>query len=89
MQKFLNPEGLLAIGNNLFEATEASGEHVLKQDEQDSGYGTLLQGFLEMSNVKVVEEMVNLIIAQRAYEVNTKAVQASDEMLAQANNLRR
>ncbi len=89
LAKFLNPEGLLAIGNNLFEATEVSGEHVLKQDEQDSGYGTLLQGFLEMSNVKVVEEMVNLIIAQRAYEVNTKAVQASDEMLAQANNLRR
>lgn len=87
--KFLNPEGLLAIGNNLFEATDASGEYVPKQDVSDPGYGTLLQGFLEMSNVRVVEEMVNLIIAQRAYEVNTKAVQASDEMLAQANNLRR
>ncbi len=89
LAKFLNPEGLLAIGNNLFEATEASGEYVPKEDVSDSGYGTLLQGFLEMSNVQVVEEMVNLIIAQRAYEVNTKAVQASDEMLAQANNLRR
>ncbi|NLZ52879.1 MAG: flagellar basal-body rod protein FlgG [Thermoanaerobacteraceae bacterium] len=87
--KFLNPEGLLAIGNSLFEATEASGEYILKEDDQDPGFGTLLQGFLENSNVKVVEEMVNLIIAQRAYEVNTKAVQASDEMLAQANNLRR
>lgn len=87
--KFLNPQGLLAIGNNLFEATEASGEYVPKEDVSDPGYGTLLQGFLEMSNVQVVEEMVNLIIAQRAYEVNTKAVQASDEMLSQANNLRR
>lgn len=87
--KFLNPEGLLAIGNNLFEETDASGEYVLKEDVSDPGFGTMLQGFLEMSNVKVVEEMVNLIVAQRAYEVNTKAVQASDEMLAQANNLRR
>lgn len=87
--KFLNPAGLLAVGHNLFEATEASGEYILKEDDQDPGFGTLLQGYLEMSNVKVVEEMVNLIIAQRAYEVNTKAVQASDEMLAQANNLRR
>ncbi|HQE05868.1 MAG: flagellar basal-body rod protein FlgG [Tepidanaerobacteraceae bacterium] len=89
LARFLNPEGLLAIGNNLFEATEASGEYIIKEDEQDPGFGTLLQGFLEMSNVKVVEEMINLIIAQRAYEVNTKAVQTSDEMLAQANNLKR
>jgi flagellar basal-body rod protein FlgG len=87
--KFLNPEGLLAVGNNFFEETAASGEYVPKQDVSDPGYGTMLQGFLEMSNVQVVEEMVNLIVAQRAYEVNTKAVQTSDEMLAQANNLRR
>lgn len=87
--RFLNPEGLLAIGNNLFEVTGASGDPIPREDISEQGYGTLLQGFLEMSNVRVVEEMVNLIIAQRAYEVNTKAVQASDEMLAQANNLRR
>ncbi len=53
------------------------------------GFGELAQGSLEMSNVKVVEEMVNLIMAQRAYEVNSKAVQAADEMLQQANNLKR
>jgi len=87
--KFSNPAGLLAVGNNLYEATEASGEPIVKDDDQAPGYGTLLQGYLEMSNVKVVEEMVNLIVAQRAYEVNTKAVQTADEMLAQANNLRR
>ncbi|GLI51726.1 flagellar basal-body rod protein FlgG [Tepidanaerobacter syntrophicus] len=87
--KFLNPEGLLAIGDNLYEATAASGDYIPKEDPTDAGYGTLAQGFLEMSNVQVVEEMVNLIIAQRAYEVNTKAVQASDEMLSQANNLKR
>jgi len=89
LARFLNPEGLLAVGNNLFEATEASGKHIIKEDDDDPGFGTLLQGYLEMSNVKVVEEMVNLIIAQRAYEVNTKAVQTADEMLAQANNLKR
>jgi len=89
LAKFLNSEGLLAVGNNLFEQTAASGEPEIKDDISDPGYGTMLQGFLEMSNVQVVEEMVNLIIAQRAYEVNTKAVQTSDEMLAQANNLRR
>ena len=87
--KFLNPEGLLATGNNLFEETSASGEYQLKEDTTDAGYGSIIQGFLEMANVQVVEEMVNLITAQRAYEVNTKAIQTSDEMLAQANNLRR
>lgn len=87
--KFLNPEGLLATGNNLFEETSASGEYQLKEDTSEAGYGSIIQGFLEMANVQVVEEMVNLITAQRAYEVNTKAIQTSDEMLAQANNLRR
>ncbi|TYP58805.1 flagellar basal-body rod protein FlgG [Thermosediminibacter litoriperuensis] len=86
---FLNPEGLLAVGNNLFEQTAASGEYRLKQDPGEPGFGTVLQGFLEMSNVQVVEEMVNLIVAQRAYEINTKAIQTSDEMLGEANNLRR
>ena len=53
------------------------------------GFGTLAQGYLEMSNVQVVEEMVNMIVAQRAYEVTSKAIQTSDEMLQIANNLRR
>jgi len=89
LAKFLNPAGLISAGNNYFEQTSASGEYVLKQDATDQGYGNILQGFLEMSNVQVVEEMVNLIIAQRAYEISTKAIQASDEMLGEANNLRR
>ena len=55
----------------------------------ESGFGSLAQGYLEKSNVKVIEEMVNMIVAQRAYEVNSKAVQASDEMMQMSNNLRR
>ena len=55
----------------------------------ENGYGEVNQGFLELSNVKVVEEMVNLITAQRAYEVNTKAIAAADEMMQQSNNLKR
>lgn len=87
--KFTNPAGLEAIGKNLYVETAASGEARIKVDDDEPGYGTILQYFLEMSNVQVVEEMVNLITAQRAYEVSSKAVQTSDEMLAQANNLRR
>ena len=55
----------------------------------ENGYGTLQQGYLEMSNVKVVQEMVNMIVAQRAYEVNSKSVQSADEMMQESNNLRR
>jgi flagellar basal-body rod protein FlgG len=55
----------------------------------ENGYGTLQQGYLEMSNVKVVQEMVNMITAQRAYEVNSKSVQSADEMMQESNNLRR
>lgn len=87
--RFLNPEGLLAIGNNLFEQTGASGEYILRATPEEPGFGSILQSFLELSNVQVVEEMVNLIVAQRAYEINTKAIQAADEMLGEANNLRR
>ncbi len=87
--KFSNPQGLMSVGNNLFEQNDASGEYFLKQDEADTGYGSILQGYLEMSNVQVVEEMVNLITAQRAYEINTKAIQTADDMLGLANNLRR
>lgn len=87
--KFMNPEGLLACGNNLYEQTNSSGEYQPKEDITEPGYGSIIQGFLEMSNVQVVEEMVNLITAQRAYEVNTKAIQTSDEMLGEANDLKR
>jgi flagellar basal-body rod protein FlgG len=86
--RFANPSGLEPLGRNLYKETAASGT-AETGNAGENGYGELAQGFLEMSNVKVVEEMVNLIMAQRAYEVNSKAVQASDEMMQQSNNLRR
>ena len=86
--RFNNPSGLESVGHNLFRETKASGTAELG-NPGENGFGGLEQGFLEMSNVKVVEEMVNLIVAQRAYEVNSKAVQAADEMMQQSNNLRR
>ena len=86
--RFANPSGLQSIGRNLYVETPASGTAETGTPNQ-AGFGSLQQGFLEMSNVKVVEEMVNMIVAQRAYEVNSKAVQASDEMMQQSNNLRR
>ncbi len=88
LAKFVNPAGLSAMGRNLFTATAASGQPVVGTPGLE-GFGTISQGFLEMSNVKVIEEMVNMIIAQRAYEVNSKAIQTSDEMLSIANNLKR
>jgi flagellar basal-body rod protein FlgG len=86
--RFANPAGLESMGSNLYKETAASGTPQLGTPGAN-GFGTLNQGYLELSNVKVVEEMVNLIMAQRAYEVNSKAVQASDEMMQQSNNLKR
>ena len=86
--RFSNPSGLDSIGRNLYRETNASGSAELG-NPGESGFGDLAQGYLEMSNVKVVEEMVNMIVAQRAYEINSKAVQASDEMMQLSNNLRR
>jgi len=86
--RFANPAGLQSMGRNLYIETPASGTPETGTPSE-AGYGSLQQGYLEMSNVKVVEEMVNMIEAQRAYEVNSKAVQAADEMMSQANNLRR
>jgi flagellar basal-body rod protein FlgG len=86
--RFVNPSGLESLGGNLYRESEASGAAELG-NAGENGFGSLRQGYLEMSNVKVVEEMVNLIVAQRAYEVNSKAVQASDEMMQISNNLRR
>jgi len=88
LARFINPAGLNSIGRNLYLPTSASGDEITGTAGED-GFGTLAQGFLEMSNVSVVEEMVNLITAQRAYEINSKAIQAADEMLQLANNLRR
>ena len=86
--KFLNPAGLQSQGRNLYAKSDASGEAIAGTPGQD-GLGTLAQGFVEMSNVKVVDEMVSMIVAQRAYEVNSKSIQTADEMLNIANNLRR
>ncbi len=86
--RFNNPAGLESMGSNLYKETAASGT-AQSGSPGENGFGTLNQGYLEMSNVKVVEEMVNLILAQRAYEVNSKAVQASDEMMQASNNLHR
>jgi len=88
LARFINPGGLDAVGHNLYKETKASGAPELG-NPAEAGFGELQQGFLELSNVSVVQEMVNLILAQRAYEVNSKAVQAADEMMQQSNNLQR
>jgi flagellar basal-body rod protein FlgG len=88
LAKFINPGGMRPIGRNLYVATEASGDEIAGVPGSD-GLGTVSQGFLEMSNVNVVEEMVNMIISQRAYEMNSKAIQTADEMIQTANQLRR
>ena len=88
LARFANPGGLKAIGRNLFIETEASGNPELGNADQDN-FGSLQQGYLELSNVNIVQEMVNMIVAQRAYETNSKAIQTSDQMLAQANGIKR
>ena len=86
--RFNNPAGLRSEGGNLFVETPASGAPVLGNPTQ-AGFGTLLQNYLETSNVNVAEEMVNMILAQRAYEVNAKAIQTSDQMMQETNNIKR
>lgn len=86
--QFSNPQGLEAIGGNLYSVTSASGEPIAEADAEFPK-SKILQGFLELSNVNIAEEMVNLIVAQRAYELNSKAITTSDEMLQQANNLKK
>lgn len=84
---FPNPAGLLSLGKNYSIPTEASGE-VIEGDPGIEGLGTLLQGYIESANINVVEEMVNMIAGQRAYEANSKVIKASDEMLHMANNVK-
>jgi flagellar basal-body rod protein FlgG len=88
LARFANPAGLNSIGRNLFTPTSASGEEIIGTAGEE-GFGTLAQGYLEMSNVSVVDEMVNMITAQRAYEINSKAIQTADEILQIANNIKR
>ncbi len=88
LARFANPAGLSSIGHNLYVPSGSSGPAVSGAPGSD-GLGKIAQNTLEMSNVSVVEEMVSMIVAQRAYETNSKAIQASDEMLQMANQLRR
>jgi flagellar basal-body rod protein FlgG len=88
LYRFVNPTGLQAIGENLFKVSAASGDPIAGQPARD-GMGSILHQFLEMSNVSVAQEMVNMIVAQRAYEFNSKAIQTSDTMLGIAANLKR
>lgn len=86
--QFNNPAGLTKGSNSLVFASEASGEPLLEAENANLRQSKIRQGYLEASNVQAVDEMVNLIVAQRAYEMNSKIITASDEMLQQANNLR-
>lgn len=86
--RFINPSGLTALGQNLFSVTPASGE-ALPGTPGTEGLGQLAQGYIEVSNVDIVEEMIALITAQRAYEINSKAIKTSEEMMTEANNLSR
>lgn len=88
LANFVNPAGLTPMGNNMYIPSQKSGEALLGLPTEN-GLGSISQGFLESSNVKLIEEMINLVIAQRAYEINAKVVQASDELLGISNNLRR
>jgi len=87
LARFINPAGLLSQGRNLFRESSASGDPILAFPGEE-GTGTLRQGFLEGSNVSVVDEIVQLIITQRAFEVNSSVLRTSDEMLQTANNMR-
>lgn len=86
--RFMSPGTLTAMGDNLYRSSDASGEPISGRAGEDA-MGTVRQGYLEGSNVKMVDEMVNLMVAQRAYEASVKVVQASDEMLGMVNNLRK
>lgn len=86
--RFTNPTTLMAQGDNLYRVSDASGEPIVGKPGED-GLGTLAQGLLEGSNVKLVDEMLGLVVAQRAYEASAKLVQASDEMLGMINGLRK
>ncbi|MBU1101660.1 MAG: flagellar basal-body rod protein FlgG [Bacteroidetes bacterium] len=86
--KFMNPGGLKSLGSNLYQETEVSGSPLLGTPDSN-GFGEIDQGFLESSNVDIVEEMIAMITAQRAYEINSKTVKTVEEMMTMANNLKR
>ena len=84
---FQNPGGLNSVGNNIYLPTTASGEAIVRTPGSSDGLGTIQQGMLEQSNVNVVDEFVNMILAQRSYESNSRVIKAADEMLQQLNQL--
>jgi flagellar basal-body rod protein FlgG len=88
LYSFANDAGLLSVGGNKFRPTDASGTPV-EGNPNVNGLGSVAQGYLEMSNVDVVEEMVNMIAGQRAYEISSKSIRAADEMMQMANNIKR
>ncbi|MBI2511285.1 MAG: flagellar basal-body rod protein FlgG [Opitutae bacterium] len=88
LTRFANPAGLRSMGGNLYEETGASGTPETG-NPGENGFGRTIQGYIEASNVNIVEEMVALIVAQRAYEINSKSVQSSDEMLQNVANMKR
>jgi flagellar basal-body rod protein FlgG len=89
LANFQNPAGLNSLGNSLYQPTDASGDPTVGIPGGPEGMGSLLQGFVEQSNVSVVQEFINLIVAQRGYEANSKVVQAADNMYQNINNVSR
>jgi flagellar basal-body rod protein FlgG len=89
LANFPNSGGLNSLGRNLYAPTDASGDPTVGIPGGQEGIGSLLQGYAEQSNVSVVEEFINLIVSQRAYEANSKVVKAADEMYQQVNNISR
>jgi flagellar basal-body rod protein FlgG len=89
LANFANPAGLNSIGSSMYQPTDASGDPIVDVPGGTQGLGTLLQGYTEQSNVSVVDEFVNLIVAQRAYEASSKVVKAADEMYQDVNNIER
>jgi len=87
LANFQNPAGMNSLGQNLYTPTDASGDPTVGTPGGPEGLGSLLQGYVEQSNVSVVDEFVNLIVAQRGYEANSKVVQAADNMYQEVNNL--
>jgi flagellar basal-body rod protein FlgG len=87
LANFANPAGLNSLGGNLYQPTTASGDPVIGNPGGQEGLGTLLQGYVEGSNVSVVQEFINMIVAQRTYEANSKVVKAADDMYSEINNL--
>ena len=86
--QLFNPAGLKSAGQNLYEESQASGAPIIGTPNTE-GFGSIVQGYVESSNADVVEELVNMIVAQRAYEISSKGVQAADDMMATVNTLKR